>query len=212
MSSATAKRQRNPRGQGALLREDILSGATELLEETGNEDAVSLRALARRIGITAPAIYSHFPHREAILEAVVDAAFSDLFVAVSTAAAARTDPVDRLRAACQAYLDFADEQPGRFRVLFDRRRTMTTGIPKAESVHTMIGADAFGTLIIGIEGCVAAGRSTSDDSVRDATALWIGLHGYATLRMNVPYFPWPPEDNTLENLLHQLAHLGPTDG
>ncbi|WP_037075443.1 TetR/AcrR family transcriptional regulator [Pseudonocardia spinosispora] len=207
MSAAAVKRQRNPRGQGAQLRDDIQAAATELLEETGNEDAVTLRAVARRIGITAPAIYSHFPDRESILEAVVDAAFDDLYVAVSTAVAAQTDPVDQLRGACEAYLEFAEEQSGRYHVLFDRRRTLTTGIAKADSVHTMVGAEAFATLITGIENCVAAGRSSSNDPVRDATALWIALHGYATLRTNVPYFPWSEDDDTLENLVHRLARL-----
>lgn len=192
------------------MRESIVSAAAEILEETGNEDAVSLRAIARQIGITAPAIYAHFPDREAILEAVVSDAFTDLHTVLSTATSGQTNPVARLRAACSAYFDFADEMPGRYQLLFGRRRMMTAGIPKAESVIDMIGGDAFATLIIGIEDCVAASRSTSTDPVRDATTLWVGLHGYAMLRRTVPYFPWPPPDQMIEDLLARAALVNST--
>lgn len=187
-----------------MLREDILTGATELLEQTGTEDAITLRAVAREVGISANAIYAHFPHREAVLEAVVEAAFVDLYAAVSAAGEGVADPVARLRAHCAGYLAFAEERPGRYQVLFGRNRS-SEGIPKADSVRTMIGGKAFAILVEGIEQCVAAGRSTSRDPVADATALWIGLHGYATLRLTVPYFPWPADDTMLDTLLSRLA-------
>jgi AcrR family transcriptional regulator len=201
------QRQRNPRGQGAALRDDIVEAATELLEEGGNEDAVTLRAVARRIGISAPSIYAHFADREAILEAVVDDAFADLFAALTTAIQTRVDPLSKLRAACLTYWQFADERRGRFQLLFGRKRIMTDGIPRAESVTTMIGADSFGTLINGIEECVAAGLSRSTDPVQDATMLWLSLHGYATLTASVPFFPWPEREAMLDDLLHRLARI-----
>lgn len=61
-----AVRERNRRGQGTRLRAEILAGATQLLEDSGSEEAVTLRAIARQIGISAPSIYSHFPDREAL--------------------------------------------------------------------------------------------------------------------------------------------------
>lgn len=205
MNVRAVRRQPNPRGQGGLLRAEILAAAADLLEETGNEDAVSLRALAKRIGITAPAIYGHFVDRDAILAAVVELVFADLFSALVAAAERYEEPVDRLRAICLAYLDFARSQPGRFRVLFDRRREGASGIPNAVSVESMIGGNAFSMLTSGIENCIRAGRSTSTDVVRDATLLWIGLHGYASLRAGVPYFPWPPTEELVDDLLSRFV-------
>ena len=49
-----AMRERNRRGEGGKLRADIVAGATQLLEDTGSEDAVTLRAVARQVGISAP--------------------------------------------------------------------------------------------------------------------------------------------------------------
>ena len=71
-----AVRERNRRGEGGKLRAEILEGATALLEQNGSEEAVTLRAVARQVGISAPSIYSHFPDREAIVDAIVDGAFS----------------------------------------------------------------------------------------------------------------------------------------
>lgn len=205
VKAVPVQRRRNARGQGAALRDDIVEAATDLLEEGGNEDAVTLRAVARRIGISAPAIYAHFADREAILEAVVDDGFADLFAALTAAVERCADPLPKLRAACLTYWQFADERRGRFQLLFSRKRVMTLGIPRAESVATMVGADSFGTLINGIEECVAAGLSRSNDPVEDATMLWLGLHGYAVLSASVPYFPWPEADAILDNLLRRLA-------
>ncbi|MGB7449338.1 MAG: helix-turn-helix domain-containing protein, partial [Ornithinimicrobium sp.] len=69
--TSTADRVKNRRGEGGRLREDILRGAAELLDQTGQEQAVTLRAVARQIGISAPSIYGHFPNRESMLLATV---------------------------------------------------------------------------------------------------------------------------------------------
>ncbi len=59
------------------MRAEIVTGAAAVLEETGSEDAVTLRAVARRVGIAAPSIYGHFDDRDQILLAVIADAFAD---------------------------------------------------------------------------------------------------------------------------------------
>src|SRR4051795_7365743 len=101
-----AARPRNRRGEGAKLREEILQAAARLLEESGREDAVTLRAVARAVGISAPSIYAHFDAREQILDAVVAEAFEDLSEAISAAIEQQTDTVRRFEAGVRAYVDF----------------------------------------------------------------------------------------------------------
>src|SRR5271165_5817767 len=81
-SAAVRKRHRNPRGQGARLTEDIVAGALALIERTGSDEAVTLRAVAREVGIAAPSIYAHFPDRDAIIMAVVLRVFDELTAAI----------------------------------------------------------------------------------------------------------------------------------
>ena len=52
----TAPRTRNRRGEGNRLRDEIVTAAVELLDETGDEGTVTLRSVARRVGIAAPKI------------------------------------------------------------------------------------------------------------------------------------------------------------
>src|SRR6266487_633381 len=82
-TAATSRRQRNARGQGARLTEDIVSGAIALIDRAGTQEAVTLRAVAREIGIAAPSIYAHFPDREAIVMAVVTRVFDELTEAIT---------------------------------------------------------------------------------------------------------------------------------
>lgn len=200
-------RERNRRGEGARLREDILAAATELLELTGSEEAVTLRAIARQVGISAPSIYAHFADREAIVDAIVNGAFSDFNAATQAAsdAAVRAGagPRTRLRAGCAAYLEFAAERPNRYQLLFARRDLIGDG-PGADRLMRLEG---FELLVASVQDCIDAGISASDDAARDATAIWVALHGFATLRSSAPGFPWPDANAMLDRIVDGLAQI-----
>lgn len=205
----SAPRTRNRRGEGARLRPRIVAAAAELLDAGGSEEAVTLRAVARRVGIAAPSIYPHFADRQAILLAIVQEAFGELtqqMVAASSAA----DPVVRLHAVCAAYLDFAVSRPQRYRVMFagvwNVERALDSGaISEAEA--GALGRDALAVLVAGVQGCADAGRSSSDDPSADGVALWLGLHGLAHQRTAATNFPWPPD--ITKRIVNPLAHLLP---
>jgi len=183
---------------------------------------VTLRAVARRVGIAAPSIYAHFPDRQAILLAVVQDAFAELAEAIhasvtenaeegageSAREGAREDPADRLRAACLAYLDFAATRPQRYRVMFGGLWNAADALDSAAVTAaevTELGRDALGVFITELDACVAAGSSTSTDTAADAIALWLGLHGLAHQRAVTAAFPWPAD--ITERLITSLAHL-----
>jgi len=200
-------RERNRRGEGAKLRAEILAGATELLEQTGSEEAVTLRAVARQVGISAPSIYSHFPDREAIVDAIVDGAFSDFNAAIKAASDSADGPglgpLARLRAGCAAYLRFAAERPNRYRLLFERRDIIGDGQFRFSAVR----AQSFDLLVANVQDCVDAGISASTDPGLDARAIWAALHGLATLHANLPMLPWPDPDALLDRIIYGLAEI-----
>lgn len=119
-SPDAVRRPRNPRGQGPRLREEIRRAGVELLEETGSPDAVTLRAVARRVGIAAPSIYAHFADRDAMHGAMCDAGFDELMARLRRALdpISADRPVERLQAGCRAYLGFAAERPELYRLMF----------------------------------------------------------------------------------------------
>jgi AcrR family transcriptional regulator len=95
-----------------------VAAAVELLDETGDESAITLRSVARHVGIAAPSIYRHFPDQPAIMLAVVQNAFAELNAELRAAVAAETGPRQRLFAVSDAYLAFAQTHPGRYRTMF----------------------------------------------------------------------------------------------
>ncbi|MHA6619333.1 TetR/AcrR family transcriptional regulator [Pseudonocardia sp. DLS-67] len=168
------------------MRTEILAAAAELLDAGGDERAVTLRAVARRVGISAPSIYPHFPDRPAIVLAVVRQGFVELADRIRSAIdSADDDPRLRLVAACRAYVDFADSHPERYRAMFDRAH--------APEDPTALGAEPVRILTETLTECVAAGRSTSTDPDADAIALWMGLHGLAHQHAVATSYPWPAD-------------------
>jgi AcrR family transcriptional regulator len=211
-----ARRQRNARGQGARLSDDILDAALALIDRTGSQEAVTLRAIAREIGIAAPSIYPHFEDRDAIVLTVVAKLFDELAAAIRAGvAAAGTDPVGQLVAGCEAYVSFGLENPARYGVLFSGSRpAATAGYSQPVTIGpggrpvVPFGADAFALLVDAITGCVEAGASTSTDVVADGTAVWVALHGTVTLRTALPAFPWPePVSAFVRQLVLPLAKV-----
>ncbi|MGU3497446.1 TetR/AcrR family transcriptional regulator [Mycobacterium sp. C31M] len=195
-----AGRRRNARGEGALLRDELLAGAQRILERTGNEDDVTLRAVAREVGISAPSIYAHFADGQAIVDALVQQTFAELTELLEKARdEAPTE--DRLFAVCLAYIRFGLDQPERYLTLFERRRSLERARQLVDTGHdfaTTKGAAAFAILVDELPG--------SEATFERATLLWTGMHGYVTLRASSPLFPWFADDDTVcRELINRMA-------
>ncbi len=218
-SEERPKHKRNARGQGARLTEDIVSGALVLIEREGTDEAVTLRAVAREIGIAAPSIYAHFPDRAAIMLAVVARVFDELTQAISQARlAASDDPVERLVAGCEAYVAFGLRRPARYRVLFteprlgseDSWRDYCKPVALGPSSPVLaFGAESFALLVDALAACITAGRSASTDAIADSTAIWVALHGTVSLKSSAPGFPWPEPVDFVRQLALRLARITP---
>jgi AcrR family transcriptional regulator len=175
---------------------------------------VTLRAVAREVGIAAPSIYAHFPDRDAILMAVVARIFDELTEAIEKGLDPEmTDPADRLVAGCTAYVAFGLGHPARYGVLFSEPwpaapeycKPVPLG-PDGRSVIEL-GAEAFALLVEAISDCVKAGVSASTDVMADATAVWVALHGTVGLRAARPSFPWSDPDEFVRQFVLALAKV-----
>lgn len=201
-----AIRARNPRGEGARLREEIVAAAVELLDETGDPGAITLRSVARQVGIAAPSIYRHFPDQPAIMLAVMRNAYAELDAELRAAAEAASGPRQRLLAICTAYLAFAPARSGRYRIMFgglwvpDLNASSLT-----EDDMSTLGQETIQLITDTFADCVHAGEASSTDVATDAIALWLGLHGLAHQRLSAPSFPWPPR--IAERMIDTLAHF-----
>lgn len=206
-NTEAAPRRRNRRGEGAKLRDEIIAAARELLDEEGDERAVTLRSVARRIGIAAPSIYPHFPDQPAIMLAVVRQEFDRLAAVLREAAeAGGQDPRQRLFAVCHAYLDLARTHPERYRTMFGGLWMPALDDSSiTEEALVGLGTESLRVLVEVLGDCVTAGQATSTDLFGDVVALWLGLHGLAHQRAVMRTFPWP--DDIAERIIGALAHL-----
>lgn len=185
-----------------------MSAAHALLHEAG-EDGVTLRAIARRIGISAPSIYAHFTDRESVLLAVAIDAFADLTRYLRAAAdAADTGSggeSEVLRAVCAGYLRFAREHPADYQVMFggawNGARAVETGAVTTEQVREL-GAEALTVFATALRRCHATHDAVQEDIATAATTVWVGLHGLAHQRIVAPGFPWPADAEA-----HLIARL-----
>lgn len=175
------------------LRGELVRAAATLVERAGAVEAVTLRAVAREAGVSAPAVYGHFADLEALLDAVVDEGFDRLGAAIAEAVAPLDDAGERLVAGCRAYVAAGLAAPARYRAMFGPRRVR--------------GGEAFGLLVDAVRACVAAGRSDSADPAADAALLWTALHGLVTLRAAGPGPAWPDVDEQVRTLAARLARL-----
>lgn len=197
-------RRPNPRGQGGRLREEIVEAATALLAETGDVRQLTLRGVAKRVGIAATSVYLHFADVEQLAAAVAERCFQDLTTAEDAAERGIDDPVHALLARCRAYCRFALEHPGHYRVMVQ----VDLSLVRADAFDQLPGRRSFGALVRAIERCLDAGAARADSPpARLAALVWAAEHGLVSLRMARPRFPWPPLDGLVGEAVGRLVGL-----
>jgi len=199
-------RRRNRRGEGDRLREEIITAASQMIGETGDDSALTLRGVARRIGIAAPSIYRHFTDVDELKMAVVQRSFAGFAAARDAATPVAADPASALLARCRAYTAFALANPGPYRYLFSQHA------PTGDPARPPVGLPVFDALAESISRCQQAGQARADDDPHWLAAqVWATLHGQVLLRMNAPGFPWPgPLEEMADQAVARLIGLPAT--
>lgn len=176
-SPRSARTHRARRGEGDRLRVEVLDAAESLLVRKGSMEAVSMRAIARTVGVTPAAIYLHFADKDRLFFEVCNRRFAEFGTAVVTAMADAEGPVDQLTALGRAYVRYGLEHPEHYALLFGQRIAIPDDVDPTE----LAGVDALGVLIGVIGEGQAQGVFVGDDPVAAAIALWSTVHGYVQL-------------------------------
>ncbi|MGW4490659.1 TetR/AcrR family transcriptional regulator [Streptomyces sp. NPDC004376] len=153
------------------LRAACLRAARELLEEDGSA-GLSLRAVARRAGVSATAPYRHYADREALLAAVGAEGYRELGTHLAAAHPAPTS-ADDLAEIAVAYVRFALDHPALFRVMFAEPCDPAS----EERLEATIAISQY------VRGIV---HDVFPDADQDAlsTAVWALVHGLAFLHLD----------------------------
>ena len=197
----TPSRPRSPKGQGDLLHDEILEAAEALLLETGSEEAVSIRAVADRVGVTPPSIYRHFTDKSTLLFEVCDRQFARFHEYLDAKRSGHADPVEAVKAIGRAYVEFGLTYPEHYRIMFMGRSDHT---PEQYEDHVLADQASFMALVGAVQECVDAGR-LDRDAFEAATIMWTAVHGLTSLLIAKPNFPWPPVARLVESALDVIG-------
>jgi AcrR family transcriptional regulator len=187
------------------LREACVAEATAIIAEAGVE-ALSLREVARRLGVSHQAPYRHFESRDHVLAEVVRRAYVRFAHALGRAPQTGNARTDAL-AMGMAYVSFALTHPLEYRLMFGGALPLPSAHPEM-----MNGArEAFAVLQQTIEGLFAArGQAiVKSDIDRESLFVWSSLHGVVSLLRSDALNTLELDDDARQQLVaHSLRKIG----
>lgn len=200
-TSVSTVRQRNARGEGDQLRVDLLEAGADLIAEHGSIDGISLRAIARRAGVSPTAVYRHFSDHSELLQASVRHCWENFLGVLEHARDGGGDCFDAFERCGFGYADFALNNPGQYRVMFSDHIEIEAETSVVANATFMILVDLVQQML----RVLGDGRSTHIVAVQVHT--WI--HGIVDLSSSHPDVEWPPIEEQLRGLGEALGLVRP---
>ncbi|WP_043669432.1 TetR/AcrR family transcriptional regulator [Streptomyces xylophagus] len=159
-----------PRYHHGDLRAALLGAAMDLLEE--DDGGLSLRAVARRAGVSATAPYRHFADKDELESELAAQGFADLGHRLAAAAAQPATPEDLAQLAVN-YVRFALDRPALFRLMFG------TPCTTPEDARAVAAAELGAFVLTHVSQAFPQA-----DAEALATASWSLVHGLAFLHLD----------------------------
>ena len=182
------------------LRTSLITAGLEIIEEMG-PDAFSLRAAARRAGVSPAAPAHHFRDTRGLLTAIATVGIVEFGNALEQASGA--DREATIRAQCHAYLHFALKRPGLFRLMW-RKDMLDNDNPD----HIAAARRAFAICDTAVRPGAGPAQPGAPE-LASTIACWSLVHGFVSLVIDGAFFSAGTETpNALDELLDSaLAHL-----
>lgn len=181
---ATLRRRDRLRAEATA---DIKKVALELMA-AGGPDAITLRAIAREMGMTANAIYGYFATRDELVTTLINDLSTDLADALDAAweASATHDPATRIRAWANAFRDWSLANPQGFRLIFG------DPVPGYEPPEGGPAPDAVRRICLGLTGLAAAAWPHASHRYRRGTFEWSDFDPGLVAEVRTAYPLLPP--------------------
>jgi len=171
-------------GRAALTVEELgafrgraVAAATRLFAERGYR-GVTLRSLAKELGVSPMTPYRYFENKEELFAMVRTEAFRRFADAQRDAVAAVEGPEEALRMLGRAYVSFALDEPDAYHIMFELLQAPAGTYPELDAEQ----ARSFSYLHAAVEAAVDAGI-LEGDSLRRAHCLWAQVHGLVSLHL-----------------------------
>lgn len=181
------------------LRSALIDAGLRMLEEREEAD-LSLREVARSVGVSATAVYRHFPDKEALRTALAQAAYDRLGDAQRAAAVGMDNVLDEFQATGRTYVRFALDHPALFRL-------MSSKPPHGELFDLSKPHDDRAANLLRAYAIKLAGPDASPETIRTvAVRSWALVHGLAVLMIQ----GYVPRDEALIDAVVDTRAFGVT--
>ncbi|OZG70782.1 TetR family transcriptional regulator [Hahella sp. CCB-MM4] len=164
------------------LRQELVEKALDQLKQVG-PDKVSLRALAREIGVSQTAPYRHFSDKNALLAAIAAQGYNELNRVTIKACGDCRDAPEKMIQAGLAYILFARQNPELYKLMFGPVIECPLEYPDLAEA----GQASFQVILAICEEGVQAGLFTNQDASLIAHSTWAMVHGIASLWIDGMY-------------------------
>ncbi len=158
------------------LKNALICAGVEILAEEG-VSGLSLRQVAQRAGVSHAAPYAHFADKQSLIAAISTDGFRRLYDKLSAAHANGVEARQKLLETAEAYLEFATEDPARFKVMF-------SGILEQEKEYPEFveaSQQNYELMVEIVQACQATGVLPPGPAELTAISIWASLHGLAAL-------------------------------
>lgn len=185
------------------LKEALIAAGLEILSAHGIE-GLSLRNVAKKIGVSHTASYNHFPDKQALLAAISTAGHEQLYrILLDTFEKSKDNPATIIPEIAWAYLQFALDNPAKFKLMFSGALDEERNHPAFMEVSGK-SIVLFGEIIA---FCQGKGQLPPDRVEDLAIKLWSIVHGFTTLMLENQFPPEYLQGKNLKELLGALVML-----
>ncbi len=161
------------------LENALIQAGVEILSKEGIE-GLSLRKVAKRVGVSYAAPYAHFKDRQALVAAISTEGFKKLYKALDAAVSKHVDdPRQQLVEAARAYVKFAMTNTDIFKIMF-------SGVLEKEKEYPSFveaSRKTFGKVVEIVQACQNAGILSSTSPELMAVSIWGQVHGIISLAL-----------------------------
>ncbi len=172
------------------LREALINEACQQIEQEG-ATALNLSKLAQKIGVSQPAVYRHFPNKQALAISVAQTGFEQLAEALQkTTQNVESDAFKGIRAIAKAYVEFALNNREITRLMFSMKERTTE--PELQNASKAAAVPIFRI----VEAAKRCERLRNNDVVQAVRIIWAAIHGLGMLLMDeqIPSVTQSPDE------------------
>ena len=162
------------------LREKILDTSRHLLFSEGYS-AISMRKIAKQIGVTATSIYLYFENKDHLVHTLIEESVEELSVSIEKSAAKESGTLEKFEAIIKGYADFALTNPEKYQVIYMVQSERMARYPKEKFRKARRG---YALLESVIQQGIIEGLMELEEPMIAAYSIWAQLHGVISVVLN----------------------------